>query len=106
MVKLIYHIQICFVFNIDPSVSINNTNWIGPYPDYYELSKLMSRSWISFVHDLDPNNHGMSRVPTWPEYSKSPSNFVFRVDNNTVEMDNWRPKQLDFWGQIWGELKT
>ncbi|KAF8846650.1 alpha/beta-hydrolase [Acephala macrosclerotiorum] len=81
---------ICFVFNIDPSVSTNNANWIGPYPDYYELSTLMSRSWISFVHDLDPNNHGVRGVPKWPEYSKSPSNIVFRANGAEVELDNWK----------------
>ncbi|KFZ00544.1 hypothetical protein V500_01023 [Pseudogymnoascus sp. VKM F-4518 (FW-2643)] len=101
-----HYSEICFVFNIDPSVSANNTNWIGPYPEYYELSKLMSRSWISFVTDLDPNNHGVPHMPHWPEYSRSPSSFVFRVDNNTVEVDDWRSEQLEFWAEIWGDLKT
>jgi cholinesterase len=101
-----HYTEICFVFNIDPSVSVNNTNWIGPDPAFYELSKLMSRSWISFVHDLDPNNHGVAGIPTWPSYSESPSNFVFRVENSEVELDNWRVPQLKFWGTIWGSLKT
>ncbi|KAH9221753.1 Alpha/Beta hydrolase protein [Leptodontidium sp. 2 PMI_412] len=101
-----HYSEICFVFNMHPSASINNTNWIGPYPEYYELSKLMSRSWISFVHDLDPNNHGVRGVPKWQEYSKSPSNIVFRVNRTEVELDNWRSEQLAFWGQIWSSLKT
>jgi cholinesterase len=66
----------------------------------------MSRSWISFVHDLNPNNHGVEDVPQWPEYSESASNFVFRVDNSTVEADTWRTEQLDFWTTIWSDLKT
>ena len=103
---LILFNQICFVFNIDPTASENNTNWIGPYPEYYELSKLMSRSWISFVHDLDPNNHGIKHVPHWPEYSRSRSNFVFSVNTNTVEIDDWRSEQLAFWEKIWGQLKS
>jgi cholinesterase len=103
---LLIHTQICFVFNIDPSVSVNNTNWIGPYPAFYALSKLISRSWISFVHDLDPNHHGIPAVPAWPEYSRSKSNFVFRVDNSTVEDDTWRTDELAFWGGIFGQLKT
>lgn len=66
----------------------------------------MSRSWISFVHDLNPNNHGLREVPAWPEYSKSPSNFVFSVRDSAVELDNWRIPQLKFWAEIWGQLKT
>jgi hypothetical protein len=58
------------------------------------------------VHDLDPNNHGVAGIPTWPSYSDSPSNFVFRVGNSEVELDNWRVPQLKFWGTIWGNLKT
>jgi len=101
-----HYAEICFVFNIDPSTSTAKTNWIGPYPDYYSLSKLMSRSFISFVHDLDPNNHGIRGVPSWPEYSKSPSNFLFKVNGVTVEKNDWRKEQLKFWGKIWGQLKT
>ena len=58
------------------------------------------------MHDLDPNNHGIPHVPKWPEYSRSPSNFVFRVGDSDVEADDWRAEQLKFWGQIWGQLKT
>lgn len=53
--------EVAFVFD--------NTNGVGYYaaPDpfgghqteaYFKLAELMSRSWVSFVHDLDPNNHG------------------------------------------------
>ncbi|CZR58626.1 related to carboxylesterase type B [Phialocephala subalpina] len=101
-----HYSEICFVFNIDPSVSTNNTNWIGPYPEYHDLSNLISRSWISFVHDLDPNNHGVRGVPNWPEYSKSASNLVFRVNGTVTELDNWRGEQLEFWAEIWNKLKT
>lgn len=38
--------------------SRNITTYVGPDPKVQELSTLMSRSWISFAHDLDPNNHG------------------------------------------------
>ncbi|KAI7970293.1 hypothetical protein EIK77_000295 [Talaromyces pinophilus] len=99
--------EICHVFNIHPSISINHTNWIGPLAEYYELSKLMSRAWISFVHDLDPNNHGITHtVPHWPDYSMSLQNFVFRVNESVVEDDDWRLEQLEYWGRIWGQLSA
>ena len=94
------------MFNIDPGASTNNTNWIGPHPEYYDLSKLMSRAWISFVHDLNPNNHGIADIPYWPDYSVFPGNFVFRINDSVVEVDDWRLEQLEYWGQIWGQLST
>jgi hypothetical protein len=66
----------------------------------------MSRAWISFIHDLDPNNHGISNMPNWPEYSVSPQNFVFRVNESVVEGDDWRLEQLEYWVQIWRQLST
>lgn len=67
----------------------------------------MSRAWISFIHDLDPNNHGIANnVPHWPDYSVAPKNFVFRVNDSVVEDDNWRLEQLEYWAQIWRQLST
>jgi hypothetical protein len=67
----------------------------------------MSRAWISFVHDLDPNNHGLTHtVPHWPDYSMSLQNFVFRVNDSVVEDDDWRLEQLEYWGRIWRQLST
>lgn len=101
-----HYAEICFVFNIEPSASKNNSNWIGPFPEYYRLSKQMSRTWISFTHDLNPNRHGMSGIPKWPDYSCSKKNLVFRADGNYVEKDDWRESQLQYWGSIWQDLKT
>jgi len=101
-----HYSEICFVFAIDSSVSQGNTNWIGPYKNFTDLATLISRSWVSFVHDLDPNAHGCGGVAKWPEYSSSHSNFVFKVDDSFVEKDDWREEQLLFWGKLWQDLKT
>ncbi|KAI0174621.1 Alpha/Beta hydrolase protein [Pestalotiopsis sp. NC0098] len=96
--------EVCFVFNMVPSASQNNTNWIGPYPEYYQLSNRMSRAWISFVHDLDPNYPG-SEVE-WPDYQDGQQNLVFNIDGDYVQDDTWRAEQLEYWGSIWGQLQT
>ena len=101
-----HYAEICFVFNLAPDASRNNTNWIGPYPAYYELSNLMSRMFISFVHDLNPNYHGIHGIPEWPDYGCGYKNLVFRVKDSHVEKDDWRVPQLAYWNSIWGELKT
>ncbi|PVH82037.1 alpha/beta-hydrolase [Cadophora sp. DSE1049] len=102
-----HYAEICFVFNLGPSASRNNSNWIGPYKEFHELSDFIARSWVSFAHDLDPNSHGCGRsYPKWPEYSKSESNMVFRARGSWVERDVWRTPQLKFWSKIWAQLKT
>ncbi|KAL1861430.1 hypothetical protein VTK73DRAFT_7112 [Phialemonium thermophilum] len=103
-----HYAEICFVFAIDPAASRNLSNWIGPYPAYHQLARQMSRAWIAFVHDLDPNGHGTEGMPRWPEYSScgAGENMVFRVDGNFVEKDDWRAAPLRYWGGIWEALKT
>ncbi|KAI4603899.1 hypothetical protein KJ359_000019 [Pestalotiopsis sp. 9143b] len=96
--------EVCFAFNMVPSASQNNTNWIGPYPEYYQLSNRMSRAWISFVHDLNPNYSG-SEVQ-WPDYHDGQRNLVFNTDGDYVEDDDWRAEQLEYLGSIWGQLQT
>lgn len=66
----------------------------------------MSRSWVSFAHDLDPNGHQIDDVPYWPAYHENKTNMVFRADETHVEKDDWREEQLAFWTTIWAELKT
>jgi carboxylesterase type B len=86
----------------------NNSNWVGPYPSFAQLQKFISRSWISFIHDLNPNNHGLKdpNLPVWPLYSsETPKNIVFREGGSFIEKDNYRQEQLAFWGTIWPELQ-
>lgn len=71
----------------------------------------MCRSWISFVHNLDPNHHDISGVPFWPVYNlESPINIVYRTaDNNGgtfLEKDIYRGVQLDWWNEHWLTLRS
>ncbi|KAF2441576.1 lipase 3 precursor [Karstenula rhodostoma CBS 690.94] len=54
------------------------------------LSHLVGRMWTSFAYDLNPNGHGVSGVPAWPQYSKNVSNFVFHADKSYIEDDDDR----------------
>ena len=84
-----------------------NVNWIGPYSTYHQLQKFVSRSWISFVHDADPNHHGLENQPLWPLYDpRQPRNMVFQVGASYIEPDIYREKQLAFWTTILPELLT
>ncbi|KAF2822000.1 lipase 3 precursor [Ophiobolus disseminans] len=61
-----------------------------------ELSKRVMRMWTSFAYDLNPNGHGVADLPNWPQYSKEPSNFVFRADRSYVEDDTDRTEGVAF----------
>nr|CDI53955.1 related to carboxylesterase/lipase EstA precursor [Melanopsichium pennsylvanicum 4] len=101
-----HYAEICFVFNLDPELSRNNSNWIGPYKSYHHLAAQISNAWISFVHELDPNHDG-SHLPQWPAYSTaSPTNMVFTASGSHIEPDDWRAPQLAYWTEIWRALKT
>ncbi|KAH8155183.1 uncharacterized protein LAJ45_00192 [Morchella importuna] len=96
-----HYAEIGFVFN-NPSTTIST--YVGPDPAVNALSRLISRSWISFAHDLDPNNHGIQGAAKWPEYKYSASNIVFNSNRTYVEKDDYRKEQLNFWGTIWHEV--
>jgi triacylglycerol lipase len=48
-------------------------------------SRLMTRSWVAFTHDLDPNGVDLEGVPGWPRYNKGPRNMLF---GETVELED------------------
>ena len=97
--------EIGFVFN--------NIEGVGFRPDikpfegkpqrYVDLADLISKTWVSFVHGLDPNDwEGRNAsVPLWSKYdSKTPEDFVFEVNRTSgVEADTWRKEGVDLINQ-------
>jgi len=67
-------------------------------PDYSLVADFMSRSWASFVSDLDPNQHGLEGMPTWEQYSSRPegANFVVQIGGYGMESDIYRFQGIDF----------
>lgn len=68
---------------------------------YIEVATLMTRMWASFVHHLNPNEHGLTGYPTWPKYDATEQgvgdNFVFDAKMTSyVERDDWRVPGIAF----------
>lgn len=72
---------------------------------FVNLSNLMSRSWVSFIVDGNPNFHGIEGVETtWPVYNSTlgggmGSNMVFTVNRtglSYIEWDSWRGEGIAF----------
>ncbi|KAJ3539458.1 hypothetical protein NM208_g5483 [Fusarium decemcellulare] len=58
-----------------------------------DLAKLVTRMWISFINDLDPNKHGISGVEKWPTYNNGGGygeNFYFNPNGSSVQPDTFR----------------
>ncbi|KAI3540181.1 carboxylesterase [Colletotrichum filicis] len=73
-------------------------------------SKLMGRTWASFVSDLNPNNHGVPDAPMWPAWTaeksnKTGSNFVFNANSDPwsmsfIEVDDYRLRQTTYLASV------
>lgn len=66
---------------------------------YYDLADLMSKSWASFIYDLDPNYAGKNTSsPAWPKYDlQTPQNIVFDANVTGVafaEPDTYRAEGI------------
>jgi carboxylesterase type B len=99
--------EVAFVFDNTQGLGYGEL-WgtVNPYANksesYQELGFLMSSSWASFIHDLDPNGYKGrdSATPDWPVYSNDkPENMVFDTNvtgNAFAEADTWRQEGIRF----------
>jgi carboxylesterase type B len=75
----------------------------GMPESHFELSRLMSSSWASFIHDLNPNGwKGRSEdIEQWPKYDvRSPLDLVFDANvTSHLEQDTWRMEGIDLINQ-------
>lgn len=97
--QFVAHFQeVAFVFN-----NLNGLGYaVNPFANksaaYTELSDFMSKSWVTFVHDLNPNGYAgkNSSLPNWPVYTlEAPQNMVFDVNvTSHAEPDTWRAEGI------------
>ncbi|KIV99395.1 uncharacterized protein PV09_08938 [Verruconis gallopava] len=97
--------EIGFVFlNLNgvgyPPVAVNPFQ--GKPESYANLARFMDSSWVSFIHDLDPNAwrqtykwNGTEEM--WPRYDvNNPLDFVFDANRSSyAEPDTWRKEGID-----------
>ncbi|KAH8593958.1 putative neuroligin [Bisporella sp. PMI_857] len=80
-----------------------NTNGLGYPParnpflnateSTLKLAKLICRMWISFIHDLDPNTHGLHGAEKWPVYNATSGygeEFFFNREGSRAQPDTYR----------------
>lgn len=98
--------EVAFVFDNTGGYGydVSPDPFAGVPEGYFELAKLMSASWASFIHDLDPNSFRQGSgvwadTPLWPAYSVSdPLDIVWDANVTGlawVEPDTFRKEGID-----------
>jgi len=90
--------EVAFVFNNLQGLGYAVNPFLNKSESYDQLSDLMSKSWASFVHGLDPNGFSgrEAGVPAWPVYSTgNPMNLVFDANvTSFTEPDTFRQEGI------------
>ncbi|PSR81083.1 carboxylesterase family protein [Coniella lustricola] len=95
--------EVAFVFDDTTGLGYNNSVSVDPYagePETFDqLAEMMSRMWVSFIVNQDPNEAQVSNV-TWPRYTlDNPQNLVFDVnvtDLAYAEPDTYRAEGINY----------
>ncbi|GAA5874203.1 hypothetical protein JCM16303_005771 [Sporobolomyces ruberrimus] len=93
--------EVAYVF----SNPLKTQNSLGSRPGDAELAKLMTSQWVSFIHDLTPNNNGVEGSPEWPNYQEGAENFVHRRNGSWVEPDTYRAEGIAYINEIATEFQ-
>lgn len=99
--------EVAFVFNNLKGLGYAVNPFLGQPQTYTDVSELMSRMWASFVHDGNPNGHGLSGYQEWPAYDAVAGGGVgmdYFFDANTTsrpEHDSWRGEGIAYLNKLW-----
>ncbi|KAF4447703.1 hypothetical protein F53441_8798 [Fusarium austroafricanum] len=93
--------EVAFVFNNVKGVGYKPNPFEGKPETFVDLADLMSKMWVSFMHDLTPNTVKTAPKHTaWPQYSLAdPYNIVFDVNKTGLTytaLDTVREEQVSF----------
>ncbi|KAL4900479.1 hypothetical protein BDW74DRAFT_188301 [Aspergillus multicolor] len=90
--------EVAFVFNNVQGVGYAADPFAGKPASYVALADLMSKMWVHFMHDLDPNFAGASL--SWPKYLPgNATNLVFDTDYprlGYVARDDYREVEIEY----------
>ena len=98
--------EVAFVFNntLGQGYATNPFGNLSPsdYEKFQNLASLMSRSWVSFITGLDPNESGVKGAEKWPVYNGTKgggagANLVFTVNQSSyAEPDTFRREGISW----------
>lgn len=99
--------EVAFVFDNTEGLGYGpqfGSGTVNPFEDepksFFDLAELMSKSWVSSVYDLDPNNFKgrYESAEPWPQYSLGkPQNLVWAANDTRLayaEPDDYRKEGM------------
>ncbi|KAL0942648.1 Lipase 1-like protein 4 [Colletotrichum truncatum] len=91
--------EVAFVFNNVKGLGYAANPFEGKPESYVQLADLMSRMWVAFINDIDPNLPAANGL-TWPLYTPAqPDNLVFDANYTNlgyVEKDSYRATEIAY----------
>lgn len=98
--------EVAFVFNNLQGLGYAINPFEGQPQSYTDLSEAMSRMWVSFIHDGNPNNHGVQGYEEWPVYDIVQGggigqDYFFDANSTHVEDDSWRAAGIAYLNTLW-----
>jgi len=95
--------EVAFVFHNLEGLGYNNSVAVDPFENkpqtYQRLATIMSRMWVSFIVDGDPNTNNATSV-RWPVYTlDNPQNIVFDANVTNLlyaEPDYYRAEGIQY----------
>ncbi|KAF7554938.1 hypothetical protein G7Z17_g2542 [Cylindrodendrum hubeiense] len=90
--------EVAFVFNNIEGVGYAASPFTNKPQSYVDLADLMSKMWVHFMHDSDPNFDDATL--TWPKYEAGkPDNLVFDTDYDNlgyIAEDDYRSEEISY----------
>ncbi|KAH8734211.1 Alpha/Beta hydrolase protein [Ilyonectria robusta] len=93
--------EVAFVFNNIQAAGYATSPFENKPVTYIQLADLMSKMWVAFIHDTNPNlGKGSSEAVAWPRYTLAqPDNLVFDVNRtglSYVAEDDYRKSEISY----------
>ncbi|KAI5919033.1 Alpha/Beta hydrolase protein [Camillea tinctor] len=93
--------EVAFVFNNIEGLGYSVNPFAGEPETFKELADMMSKMWVAFVHNGNPNlQNGSVQHIAWPRYTPDdPHNFVFDVNVTNLaylDTDDYRQSGIDY----------
>nr|AEZ66632.1 putative esterase [Wickerhamomyces anomalus] len=102
--------EVVYVFDNDqaPIDTSSGATW-NPSPKSPAIAESISKIWVNFIADLNPNVDQTKipiETPEWPEYKDGEQNMVFDLNGFYLEKDDKRAQQIEFIESINSQLNS
>ncbi|KAH6654726.1 Alpha/Beta hydrolase protein [Truncatella angustata] len=92
--------EVAFVFDNTQGLGYASNPFDNKPETFVELADLMSKQWVAFINELNPNLNDSAQSLVWPQYTvDQPDNFIFDVNQTGlayVAKDDYRSTEITY----------